>query len=118
MNIVASQYRIGDIKTHYHPRSGKAPIVQSLKDYNAAEEQLRKPPPPAEDPWRPYRTRSDFEFADIALDACLNEKQTEALIKLIHHVVSGHDQFTISGYSELRNLRKSASALLTPVRKA
>ncbi|KAH9828718.1 uncharacterized protein C8Q71DRAFT_719105 [Rhodofomes roseus] len=79
---------------------------------------MRKPPQPSEDPWRPYRTRSDFEFSDIALDACLNEQQTEALIKLINHVVSGQDQFTISSYSELRKVRQSASALLTPVCEA
>ncbi|TFY65027.1 hypothetical protein EVJ58_g2245 [Rhodofomes roseus] len=107
-------HEVGDIKTQYHPKTGKASMVQSKAAYDAAEEQFRTPPQPPDNPWRPYRTRSDFGFADIALSACLNEEHVEALIKLIKTVASGQDQFTISSHAELRKLRQSASAYLTP----
>ncbi|KAH9844247.1 uncharacterized protein C8Q71DRAFT_826723 [Rhodofomes roseus] len=110
----AQLHEVGDIKTQYHPKTGKASMVQSKAAYDAAEEQFRTPPQPPDNPWRPYRTRSDFGFADIALSACLNEEHVEALIKLIKTVASGQDQFTISSHAELRKLRQSASAYLTP----
>ncbi|KAG2105004.1 uncharacterized protein F5147DRAFT_746463 [Suillus discolor] len=36
--------------------------------------------------WRPFRSRRDFEFSEIALDAALNKHQIDRLLSLIAHI--------------------------------
>ncbi|KAH9921770.1 uncharacterized protein B0H18DRAFT_1086042 [Fomitopsis serialis] len=81
-------YKVGDIKTVYHPRLGKEPLIQSLQEYNTGETNLRTAPLSTDKPWRPYVTRCDFEFSELALSACLNKEHIEAFIKLIQTIAS------------------------------
>ncbi|KZT70542.1 hypothetical protein DAEQUDRAFT_667378, partial [Daedalea quercina L-15889] len=102
-----------DIKTIFHPRNGKAPTVQSWEEYISATEKS-KLPEPSEQPWKPFRTRVDFEFAEIMVKALLPEEHVESLIKLIKTVASGNDEFTIKNNAELHKLKEAASVKLTP----
>ncbi|KAG2133599.1 uncharacterized protein EDB93DRAFT_1093239, partial [Suillus bovinus] len=45
-----------------------------------------------EEPWRPFCSHSDFEFAEIALNAALNKSQINALLALIGCISRGESQ--------------------------
>ncbi|EPT05428.1 hypothetical protein FOMPIDRAFT_1044763 [Fomitopsis schrenkii] len=94
-------YTVGDIKTVYHPRIHKAPLIQSWDEYLAQDEQLRAPPPPKEKPWKPYQTQANFESSEIVSAALLPAEQIDNLITLIRKVASGADYFTITKNADL-----------------
>jgi len=55
-------------------------------------------------PWKPFRTRLDFEVAEVMLSAHMNKRQTETTIQLFNRV-KGTDRndsdFTLVNYSDL-----------------
>ncbi|EPS96046.1 hypothetical protein FOMPIDRAFT_1131204 [Fomitopsis schrenkii] len=110
-------HKLNDIKTVYHPRTGKAPLIQSLEEYNTADSQARVPSQSTEAPWRPYETRLDFEFSEFAMTAYLNKEHVEKLILLLNIAASRQDKLTITSNAELVKLRESASSLLTPYKE-
>ena len=97
-----------DIKTEYHPCSGRKTTIEHFEDYghkNCAE----IPPLYDKKPWKPFCTRGDFEFAEIALSAALNTGQTDSLIKLLHRCINGQTSFTLDSHSELCQMWDGAS---------
>ena len=105
---------IGSICTEYHPNSGRSTKIESLEDYF---EHTSKPVSPPEDsePWRPFRSRADFEFAKLALEAALTQGQVEQLIQLFGKCIQGKDSFNLTSHRDLRETWDAASLLLTPV---
>ena len=71
--------------------------------------------PPDEEPWRPFHSREDFEFAEIVHDAAMNQSQIDALIKFIHRCRGSPGKFTLSNFHDLRQSWEDSSALLTGV---
>lgn len=67
------------------------------------------------EPWLPFASRGDFEFAEFAADAALNEAQSNAIIKLIHQFVNGADKFTLTSHSELQKTWNRAADLVPRV---
>ena len=108
-------HNLDDIKTVYHPSTGKPPLIQTLQDYNATEIQQRVLSEPPEAPWRPYATRLDFEFSEFAMTAYLNAEHVEKLIMLLNIAATRQDKLTITSNAELVKIRQSASTILTPV---
>ena len=110
-------HNLDDIKTIYHPQTGKPPIIQSLEEYNSTYQQQRAPPKPTEPeiPWAPYKTRLDFEFSEFAMTAYLNEEHVEKLIALLNIAASRQDKLTITSNTELVKIKHTASSILTPV---
>jgi hypothetical protein len=104
---------VNDIKVEYHPNSGIPTSVEHLHEYRQRRLGERQQLP--DQPWKPFRTRGDFEFAEIALDAALNKAQTNALISLIHHCISVPTSFTLSNHAELCQLWEQTSNKLTVV---
>lgn len=105
----------GDIVIEYHPHSGKARRILSPEEF---KESLNRHPDPTgthDEPWRPFSSREDFEFAEFAQDAKLNRKQIDSLIKLIRHCQEGQGPFTMTGYNDLKRALEDASKLLTNV---
>src|ERR1700753_3724302 len=72
----------GDIQVEYHPSSGQDTKVLKLDEYRQSA--LGTGAPVDSEPWLPFRTREDFEFAEIALETGMTRKQTDAIIKLFH----------------------------------
>ncbi|KAF8600798.1 hypothetical protein BDV93DRAFT_587670 [Ceratobasidium sp. AG-I] len=72
------------------------------------------PPPPAFTgaPWRPFRTLGDFEFANVALNANLQQSYVNDLLGL--HQQSKESPVTLRNYQELRVHEDRATQLLTP----
>ena len=76
---------------------------------------MREPVQSTEDPWKPYKTRLDFELSEFALSAYLNKDHIERLIKMINIAASGLDNLTLTNHSDLLEVKKIASQQLTPV---
>lgn len=109
---------VGDIVIEYHPHSGKERRFFGPEEYKASLRDDSGPTgPPDDEPWRPFRTRKDFEFAEQVNDAALNRPQTEKLIKFVRSCQGDDrtDLFTIRNYSDLKDSLENASKLLTPV---
>jgi len=70
---------------------------------------------PDEEPWLPFRSREDFEFAEIVHDAAMNQSQIDNLIKFIHHCQENPGTFTLESCRDLKKSWEDASALLTNV---
>ena len=101
-----------DIKIVFHPNS-QIPIQffrfddycgvesianlddQSLSDSNGRDNSK---------PWRPFRTKLDFEIAEVMLDAHMNMKQTEKMLSLIHEAVDHPEEFTLANSTELSKI--------------
>jgi hypothetical protein len=105
---------VDDIKTEYHPSSGRPVLVQHFGEYGPEVSDLESPVPDAE-PWKPFQTRLDFEFAELTLKAALNEKQTNELINWIQRYAKDPESFTISSHANLCHVWENASARATPV---
>jgi len=103
------------IRTEYHPKSGRKPNSSTF-------EQFRRPKPadipPAPDdgsaaPWAPFKSRADFEFAEIALQAALNQKQVDKLLKIFERCASGKDKLNLKNNKEIREIWSDGSALIS-----
>ena len=107
---------VGDIVIEYHPRSGRDTQILSPGEFKESLSDRSEPTElPDDEPWRPFRSREDYEFAELVHDAALNRTQTERLIKLLRRCQDSPGSFTLQNYNDLKNLLESASKLLTPV---
>ncbi|KAG2092954.1 uncharacterized protein F5147DRAFT_747983 [Suillus discolor] len=96
-------YELDDIKVKYHPHSELPSTVHHFSDFScscSSEDQV----PRNNSPWEPFRTRLDFEVAEIALEAAMTEEQTNQLLDLIHRSASGKDIFMLQSYDEVHSL--------------
>ncbi|KAG2133578.1 uncharacterized protein EDB93DRAFT_1242820 [Suillus bovinus] len=81
-----------EFKTMYHPSAGREPLLQMFEEFGVnshPEEEL----PVDEEPWRPFCSHGDFEFAEITLNAALNKSQINALLALIGRILRGESWF-------------------------
>ncbi|KAG2137820.1 hypothetical protein BD769DRAFT_1351482 [Suillus cothurnatus] len=102
-----------EFKTEYHPRSGCPTLFQAFDEFRVPPEAQQVPID--EKPWHPFRSRADFEFSEIALDAALNKSQIDALLNLILRVSQGHAEITLKNEADLSKAWDNAAAELTPV---
>ena len=73
-------------------------------------------PPEDPEPWTPFKTRADFEFAALVQDARMSKAQVDALISLFHRCIKGGDNsFTLSSHNEMRDTLTVASERLPKV---
>jgi hypothetical protein len=96
------------ILTDYHPHSAKNSATHTLSDYGHHRSSKI---PPKEEPWKPFRTRLDFELCELALECYLNKAQLEKFITLINQAIAmgpnnQDDGFTIQSVSEVEQLWK------------
>ena len=68
---------------------------------------------PPQKPWKPFRSRLDFEVAELALNASLSKDLTETLIRIVRRAAS--ERFTLSNYKDIKNTWEAASEQLTQV---
>jgi hypothetical protein len=104
----------GDIRVKYHPSSGRE--LESFRFEEFKQAAPASAPPEDPEPWKPFKTRADFEFVAIAQDAGLSKAQVNSLIGLFHRCLeSGKDSFTLSSHNEMHNTLKVASERLAKV---
>jgi hypothetical protein len=81
-------------------------VIQHFCDYGANESK-RHPTTELRDdtPWRPFRTRLDFEVAELAHQAALNENRTNQLFDLMRRSADGcNSNFTLKDHKEAREI--------------
>jgi len=107
-NVGNRTHEDGDIRIEYHPSSGREPEVFAFEEFTQAVNENAYPMDP--EPWAPFKTREDFEFAELARETGMTKAQIDALIRLFHQCIkNGKDSFTLSGYNEMRETLKVAS---------
>ncbi|KAG2034064.1 hypothetical protein BDR03DRAFT_870910, partial [Suillus americanus] len=104
-----------DIQVRYHPNSECPTQVYHFEDYRCGPGAPAAPPKVDPEPWRPFRTRIDFEVAELAHEAALTHEQTDRFIKLIHR--SRCELFTLRNRKDMRDTWDAASFKLTPFTK-
>lgn len=101
-------YRDGDIRVEYHPHCGHETKIFEPNDYRQPVQDTDMPTDP--EPWAPFRTREDFEFAEIALKTGMTRGQIDAMIKLFHRCIEkGEGNFTISNHKDMMDTFKIAA---------
>ncbi|KAF5387276.1 hypothetical protein D9757_006821 [Collybiopsis confluens] len=94
-----------DIKIEYHPASGKPARIMRFQEYgeqrthDSGSEDVPDPTP-----WKPWRSRVDFEVAALALESFMSEDQTNRLIDILNRVACGRDNFTLVDHKETQKL--------------
>jgi hypothetical protein len=105
---------IDNIRTEYHPNSGRGIKVETFEDYR--EHTLKdNSVPEITDPWRPFQSRTDFEFAQLALEAALTKKHVDKLIQLVERCIKGQDSFNLTNHQDVCSTWDAAANKLTPV---
>lgn len=81
-----------DFKIEYHPSLQQSPRICRFHEYQrdrpaglSRDELLAH----LDQPWRPFSTRSDFEFAELALRTGMSAKDVDDMLSLIRRVASG-----------------------------
>lgn len=102
-----------DIKIEYHPSSKREPEIFHFEDYKPylPTDDPSNFPPPNSEPWKPFRSRLDFELAEFMHNAHFNESQSAELISLIQKCVDDPKSFTLTGIKDLKNCWEHAREL-------
>jgi hypothetical protein len=105
---------IGDIKIEYHPNTKRFPDNIPLNEYQARQKS-KAPHSNTRRPWKPFGTRSEFEFAEVALRAGLTKNQVNSLIQVMRRCFQGEDSFDIRDHEHLCTIWNAGSILHTMV---
>jgi hypothetical protein len=100
---------VDDIRTEFHPNSGRPTQTAHFADYGHRQESARHTFRPPKKPWRPFRTRLDFEVAELILETAMNAKQTTTLISLLQRCAMGIEKFTIHSHDDLQQTWEQSS---------
>lgn len=98
-----------DIKVKFHPKANIPDQIYSFDDYSQAEStplngSSFEPVVNTTDgrpPWYPFNTRTDFELAELMVDAHLNNSQVKALLSIIGQVSQNGSLFTLTDLKDL-----------------
>ncbi|KIM45701.1 hypothetical protein M413DRAFT_430427 [Hebeloma cylindrosporum] len=109
--------QIHEIKIIYHPASKRADEHFRADDNIPNPSPVAEPEQPnAEKPWHPFRSRVDFEIAELALNAHLSKADTEHLLSIIQKCIQEPEQFTLRGHKDISDywdLARSTTAGFT-----
>ncbi|KAG1849526.1 hypothetical protein F4604DRAFT_1883786 [Suillus subluteus] len=104
----------GSEKVEYHPKSGIPTKVQAFGDFKRqpAHYSLWSAPDPDTRPWRPFKSRLEFDVAKIALEAALNNEQTDRLLDICRRCAQKSEKFTFHNHKDVRAKWDAASQRL------
>jgi len=110
----SQQPALDAIRTEYHLHTNLPLKVTKFEEYREHHSQRRRPTPrnPTK-PWTPFRTRAEFEFAKFALDAHLNKRQVDVLLKVFRRCIEGEDSMDFKDHTDLLKMWDLASVLHT-----
>ena len=94
-----ASYNIDDIKVEYHKAAGIGARVYPFEEFNSRAPDVD--PDPSDEPWKPFMSRADFEFAELAHEAHLNKGQVTRFLALIKKIASRKDTFTFHTPSDV-----------------
>ncbi|KAI0686368.1 hypothetical protein BC835DRAFT_1288244, partial [Cytidiella melzeri] len=95
--------QIDDIKVEYHKSSRRPTHIYSFENFKRNERtvdlDLLTP-----EPWKPFKTRLDFEVAEVIHEAKLNSKLTDRLLKAVHKILQKPCDFTLDSSADLNQI--------------
>lgn len=98
----------------YHPHSERPTRIVSPEEFKKMfNDQPDPTAPPDDEPWHPFSTREDFDFAELVHDTKLNQKQIERFIDIINRCQKSPGSFTMRNHNDLKGSLEKASKLLT-----
>jgi hypothetical protein len=103
-----------DIKIEYHPSSGIKAKVYSFDNFERRAADFLVPPPDSQ-PWSPFKSRLEFEIAEIMLEVGFNNQQTDRLVKLCHRCAVGKEKLTFKNHKDIHNMWEAALHCITKV---
>ncbi|KAI0649720.1 hypothetical protein C8Q79DRAFT_1062206 [Trametes meyenii] len=97
-----------DFLAVHHPHSERPPTTHHFEDFS------REPPKPdpsklSNRPWEPFQSQLDFEFAEFALNAALNQGQIDILLKLVDRITVNRMDFSFRSYGDVKGAWEAAS---------
>ncbi|KAF5346809.1 hypothetical protein D9757_013487 [Collybiopsis confluens] len=104
MNHLEHEPEPDDIKIEYHPSSGRPVKHMPFHEYGKQKDLCGIPVPSDLAPWKPWRSRIDFEVAKLALESSMSEDQINTLITILNCVSQGHDNFTLKDNKEIQKM--------------
>ncbi|KAI6099252.1 hypothetical protein EV401DRAFT_2061862 [Pisolithus croceorrhizus] len=108
---------IDDILVEHHPStarpSEKIPFVEFAQGHWPRAYKLDF----STDPWYPFQSHLNFEFAELTLEAALSKEQINCFLKLIKSACYRHDSFTLNEYAGLCSTWHAASHCMTAFKK-
>lgn len=107
-------YLLDDIKVEHHPNSGIEAKVYAFHNFHRSAASSVNTSPDYH-PWGPFQSRLEFEVAELALEAGLNNEQTDRLIQICHRCSSGKDKFTFRNHKDIHGKWEAASHRITKV---
>lgn len=103
---------LDDIKIKYHPNSNLREKIYRFEDYTRERPQAEAPEP---DPWKPFKSRDDFELADIILQTGMKEKQVKTLLDIISRLRRDESDLSFQKYEDVKSGWEQASTLYPSV---
>lgn len=104
-----------NIKIEYHPNSNCPTEIYHFAEYGKTVTPPSQNLPLEHEPWKPFHSCLNFEFAEFSLDAALNKEQTDTLIRLVRKALQQPDDFTLASHGELNKMWQEASIASIPV---
>ncbi|KAI6036965.1 hypothetical protein BKA83DRAFT_4460212 [Pisolithus microcarpus] len=108
---------VDDILIEYHPSAGRLSEKIPFIKFAWGHRPKAYKPDTSTDPWYPFRSRLDCEFAELVLKAALSKEQINHFLKLIKSARCGSNSFMLNEYSDLRSTWRAASHCTTAFKK-
>ncbi|KAL1938432.1 hypothetical protein VTO73DRAFT_11672 [Trametes versicolor] len=99
-----------DFLVVHHPRSQIPPTVHHFNDFIRSTPDV-DPTKLSKTPWKPFRSRVDFEFADFTQKTSLNQGQIDELLGLISRIVEGPSNFSFKSSGDVKGAWETAAHL-------
>lgn len=100
------------LKVEYHPRS-KIPNKTVEFSEGVPALHISVEPPAESKPWTPFKSRADFEFAELVTSDHLSADSIKAHIRL--HQQSPYPSISFQSLEDLERVRTQASKMITEV---
>ncbi|KAG2034409.1 hypothetical protein BDR03DRAFT_1067511, partial [Suillus americanus] len=106
---------VDDIKVVHHPKSGIPAKVHAFGDFkrHLAHHSSWFAPEPDTQPWRPFKSRLEFDVAELALEAALNNAQTDCLLDICRHCARQSEKFMFQNHKDVCAKWDAASQCIT-----
>ncbi|KIK25431.1 hypothetical protein PISMIDRAFT_9624 [Pisolithus microcarpus 441] len=108
---------VNDIHIEYHPNATIPPQEIPFAKFARGHRPRAYKPDMSTDPWYPFRSHLDFEFAELALEVALNKEQVNHLLHLMKSIHSAGKAFTLNEYNDLQSTWQATSHRMTAFTK-
>jgi len=99
LNKALPEAYIPDIRVESRPHSKRS--------FRLSQPHPKPTPTPGGSTWHPFDSKSEYQFAQIALEASLSHRHIDILCEIIHRCVAKEDRFDIKNVVLERRLGKN-----------